>query len=306
VIVTRDRCDELRRALASAVSQGGEVDILVVDDGSTDGSTAMVQREFPGVHVERFDFSAGLVVRRSDAAESARGPIIISIDDDAVFSSRDIVAQTLRDFDHPRVAAVAIPYADIGSHPGVQQRAPDTTECWVAPTFRGTAYAVRRDVFIAVGGFRREIFHQGEEPDFSLRLLTIGYVVRLGRSDPVHHYESKTRDLARMAIYGRRNEILLAFTYFRAPLSIAMMVGYAFKGLLIGMRLRLVAPTIRGIFAGGRSCWAVRGERHPVSWRTAWLDRRLRHHGTLPLSLIENQLPPLPSAHNAGRETPLP
>ena len=292
-IVTRDRREELRGAVRSALSQRGDVEVLVVDDGSRDGTADMVAAEFPDVRVERFASSAGLVSRRNDAARLARAPAVISIDDDAVFTSPDVVAQTLADFDDPRVAAVAMPYVDVPVGPDEHQRAPDPVTCWVAPVFRGTAYAVRRDVFLDLGGFRALIVHQGEEHDFALRLLGAGYAIRLGRADPIHHFVSPKRDLTRMLVYGRRNELLVAFTRFPFPADVAAMAGYVLKALRTGVRQGHLGTTLRGLRFGLASCWRLRHERDPLPWRALWLDRRLRRSGALPIGDVGGLLRPI-------------
>ena len=43
LITTKNRCDELRNALRSVVSQSMPVEILVIDDGSSDDTPAMLR-----------------------------------------------------------------------------------------------------------------------------------------------------------------------------------------------------------------------------------------------------------------------
>jgi hypothetical protein len=97
--------------------------------------------------------------------------VIFSLDDDAVFSSPFVVEQTLRDFLHPRIGAVAIPYIEPHKANKEMQRAPTREDVWIAASYIGTAHAVRRDVFLALGGYREHLVHQGEEGDFCLRML---------------------------------------------------------------------------------------------------------------------------------------
>jgi GT2 family glycosyltransferase len=291
-IVTRNRGAELRSALSSATSQHGAVEVLVLDDASDDRETEDVAREFPEVRFVRFEERAGLVVRRNDAARLASGPVIVSIDDGAVFSSDDCLLQTLRDFDHPAIGPVAIPYDDIAvGSTAFRQRAPEGGGIWVAPTFSGGACAVRRDVFLALGGFREQIVHQGEEVDFCLRLLSAGYVVRLGRGSPIHHRPSPTRDLDRMDTYRRRNELLFSFTYFPLPLALAVMAGYAVRGMVHGFRVRRPYAMLHGIMAGVEVCLRLRRERRPVGWRLAMLHLRLRRAHALRLEALAPRLP---------------
>jgi glycosyltransferase involved in cell wall biosynthesis len=264
-ITTKNRRDELRRALRSALEQAGSVEVLVLDDGSTDGTPEMLREEFPDVRVVRFDDGAGVAARRNDAARLARGEVILSIDDDAVFTSPGIVADTLADFDHPRIASVAIPYIDVGIDPAVHQSAPDATERWVTPVFRATAYAIRRDALLEIGGYDRRIDQFGEEWELSLRLMDAGYVIRLGRSEPIHHHESPKRSWRRMDVYLHRNEQMIAWTYFPFPWNLLYMGGYAVKALGRGFRVGRPVNAVAGVAAGIRACFENRHDRRPIS-----------------------------------------
>src|SRR5262245_48282071 len=109
LIATKDRKIDLRRAIASAIIQTEPVEILVLDDGSTDGTSEMVRSEFPQIRLERTPVSLGCVAQRNRGAFLCSGEIIFSIDDDAEFSTPHVVKQTLDSFSHPRVAAIAVP-----------------------------------------------------------------------------------------------------------------------------------------------------------------------------------------------------
>ena len=165
VITTKNRREELSRAVASALGQTARPEVLVMDDGSTDGTAVAIAAEFPSVKVHRSENSVGLIVQRNRAARLAANPIIFSIDDDAIFSTPNVVADTLRDFNHPRIGAVAIPFIDINRSPEVHQRAPEPEGIHVRYDFIGTAHALRRDVFLRLSGYREILFHQSEEED---------------------------------------------------------------------------------------------------------------------------------------------
>jgi GT2 family glycosyltransferase len=263
-IVTRDRREELRDAVRSALEQEGSVEVLVLDDGSRDGTSEMLREEFPDVRVVRYDDDAGVAVRRNDAAALAEGGVIVSIDDDAVFTSPRIVAGTLADLDHPRIAAVAIPYVDVLSGPQVHQRAPDPDERWVTSIFRATAYAIRRDVMLELGGYDGRFDQFGEEWDLSLRLVDAGYVIRLGRAEPIEHRESPKRSRRRMDINFRRNQQLITWTYFPFPWNLLYMAGYAVSGVAGGFRGVRPSHAIAGVAAGLRACAGARHDRRPI------------------------------------------
>lgn len=282
MIVTRNRRDELRLAVASALRQSGGVEVLVISDGSTDGTPEMVKSEFPDARLIAHADSRGLVVRRNEGVAASRSNIVVSIDDDAVLTAPDIVAETVAAFDSERIGAVAIPFANVKRSPELLQLAPDAARTYVADSFIGTAHAVRRDLFLKLGGYRGGLFHQGEEADYCIRLLAAGYVVRLGSGHPIHHFESPRRDLRRMDHYGPRNAILFAWqnvpfprALFQVPVTIGGVLMHTFNPSRLLTRLG-------GVAAGLTSC--SRFERAPVSDRVYQLWRRLRK-APVPLTL---------------------
>lgn len=308
VIITQNRKEDLRTALKSALEQEGDFELLVLDDGSRDGTGDMLEAEFPEVRVVRFDDGAGLAARRNDAMLLAQGDIIVSIDDDAVFTSPRIVAETVEEFDHPRIGAVAMPFIDVGISPEVQQRAPDARERWLGPVYRGTANAVRRDVLIEVGGYTREIQWVGEEWDVCLKMMDVGYVIRLGHADPIHHFTSPKRSSRLIDVYYRRNELLICWMYFPFPWNIVYMLGYVGKGIQRGMKVGRTRNMVDGMRLGLRRCLITK--RRPIKRAAFRLDRRtraaLRAGSAVRLADVEDELAPLASAASAILPEPNP
>src|SRR5438105_6701190 len=142
VITSKNRKEELCGAVESVLRQTVALELLVIDDGSTDGTREFVQGKFSGVRVIRSDTSHGLVVQRNRGAKLATTPFIFSIDDDAVFSTPFVVEQTLAEFNAPGVGAIAIPYIEPLKSNRLQQHAPSLDRIWVTDAFMGTAHAL--------------------------------------------------------------------------------------------------------------------------------------------------------------------
>src|SRR6266568_5079158 len=293
VITTKNRHQELRTALTSALQQTVEPEVIVVDDGSTDETSEMVRAEFPHVSFHRFERSAGYICRRNEGARLAKADVIFSIDDDAAFSTARIIEQTVAEFDSPRVGAVAIPYSDVNKDRVVRQKAPDRERIWITDRYIGTAHAVRHDLFLKLGGYRENFVHQGEEGDFCLRMLNAGFVTRLGNADPIHHFESPRRDFQRMDFFGRRNDVLFAWHNVPTPYLPAHLAATTFNGLLLGLKLRRPGHMTRGVLSGYLGCIRYWAERAPVKLQSYLLHRELKKQGPRRLEEIEAQLPPL-------------
>jgi GT2 family glycosyltransferase len=245
------------------------------------------------VRVHREPRSVGLIVGRNRAAELVDAPVIVSIDDDAELVDPRTVAQTVRDLAEPGIGAVAIPHVDERGAGAWAPVAPDREAVWVTSVFVGTAHAIRRDVFRALGGYRGDFFHQGEEADLCLRMLDAGWWVRLGRAaQPIRHLESPRRDKDRIDVYGRRNELLHVWLNVPLPWLPAYLAGYALRGVLLGLRLGRPRPMLRGIGHGAAAIVRARGRRAPVRRATLRVDRRLRRERAVRLEDVAPALYP--------------
>ncbi|MGD0388527.1 MAG: glycosyltransferase [Tepidisphaeraceae bacterium] len=275
IITTKNRKDDLRKALASALMQDARIRVLVIDDGSTDDTSDMMRREFPMVQLDRVEQSLGLIVQRNRGAALAQTPLVVSIDDDAIFSAPGIVSRTIAEFQDSRVGAVAIPFVNVNYGQDVKQMAPDERGIFVTGSYMGTAHALRRELFLDLGGYREFLFHQGEEEDYCIRMLAAGYFVRLGRADPIHHFESPKRDFRRRDIFGRRNNVL--FIWCNVPLvNLPMrLLGTTVNGIRLGIRVRRLRRMVYGLLIGYAAIFRYWRQRRAVSLRVYRAFRRL-------------------------------
>src|SRR5215213_11041251 len=86
VIPTRNRCDQLLVAIDSALAQEEvAVEVLVVDDGSTDG-TEHVLSAVKGVRIIRHAATRGVATARNAGISAAAGQWVAFLDDDDVWA----------------------------------------------------------------------------------------------------------------------------------------------------------------------------------------------------------------------------
>lgn len=274
VIATRNRRDDLLQAVRSALQQTAVNEVIVLDDCSDDATSERVAASFPEVRLYRSQTPVGYIALRNLGNRLSRNEYVVSIDDDATFSTPTVVEDALRVFDHPGVGAVAIPFINVNTGPDPLQQPPDRRRVYLTETYVGTAHIVRQDVFNLLNGYREEFVHQGEETDYGLRLAHRGYYVCLAQSDPILHHESPRRSFARMDYYGRRNDCLIAlwnvpliFLPVQLPLTI---IG----GLWFGIRHRKPFAMLRGSLAGLWDGLTMPGNRRPVSSRAYRYHKR--------------------------------
>ena len=290
IITTRNRRDMLRRAVQSAVSQEGDIEVLVVDDASTDGTCEMLRQEFPTVRVEARTEQAGYIAQRNRAFRLARGPIVVTIDDDAVFSTSKIVQQAVGFFDNPRIGALALAFAnffDGVGHPWYKD-IPDVSSATY--TFIGTASAIRRELFLKVDGYREVYRHWTEEVDFCLKLLNQGYFVRFAPADLIHHFPDHTSRNSDNNKLVFRNRILAIWFNAPAIMVVPLLTGTCAKSVFHGLRTGNLKTVVTGLVLGLVGIFREREPRKPVSMVVYRAFSKLRRK-MIPISELEKLIP---------------
>src|SRR4051794_19397133 len=87
LIVNWNRQDYIKETLSQLRKQPYPgMEILVVDNGSTDGTQDMITSEFPEVRLLRLEKNVGQCTGLNIGLENARAEIVISLDNDATYT----------------------------------------------------------------------------------------------------------------------------------------------------------------------------------------------------------------------------
>jgi GT2 family glycosyltransferase len=216
VVATRNRWPDLRSTLPRH-----ETPVVLVDNGSDDGTPERVSKEYPHVEVVALGRNLGAVARNV-GVQMARTPLVAFADDDSWWApgALDRAAQLF--VDHPRMALLAarILVGEAGSLDPTcvtmarspLGRAPDLPGPSVLG-FVACASVVRADAFLEVGGFDPVVFFMGEEQRLALDLAAAGLGVCYVDSVLAHHHPSSARDASsrrQREVQASRNAVLTA------------------------------------------------------------------------------------------------
>lgn len=186
VVLSFNRWEMLRRTLGplredpTVRCAGGDAAIVVVDNGSGDGTPQKLAQEFPGIRVIALDSNMG--VRAFNlAVESIERELVLVLDDDATVVPRALAGAVELLASRPDLAAVSF----LPRHPRTGQaewafgerddRGRFTSDRWPV---MGCANLVRRSDWIAAGGYEPEFFLYRNDTDLALKLLAMGRGVR--------------------------------------------------------------------------------------------------------------------------------
>jgi GT2 family glycosyltransferase len=284
-ICTRDRHESLLRCVRSLRHAQDLIDrVIIVDDASVarvePALRAALGDEMPeGLIVVRAEERIGLSAGRNRVAQAARTPYVLYLDDDALLLSRDSVAAAVAVVDaDPAVAAVAFAQADGEGrlYPPGAQPSPATRPSLVR-SFIGFAHLLRRDVLLAMGGFRELLGIMGEERELSFRLLDAGYrIVYLPGAPVAHLADPGGRDTRGWLFQTVRNDALSGLLNEPLPVALGMLPVRLWR--YFPMRKNWGGEDPGGfrriVAAVAESLPRVRQERRAVRWSTlrAWRE----------------------------------
>ena len=217
VVPVRDGGIAFRRCLrALRESTGADYELIVVDDGSRDDS-AQIAEEY-GALVVRHDRPLGPAAARNNGARAASSPIIYFLDADVAVHP-EAPREVLRRFDaDPGLGALIGSYdaepAATGLvsrfrnllHHHTHQSGPFDGDARAAHTFWTGCGAIRRDLFLALGGFDPQLYRRPaiEDIEFGYRLTRAGHRIALVRSIQVTHLKRwSLREMIRTDIFHR-------------------------------------------------------------------------------------------------------
>jgi glycosyltransferase involved in cell wall biosynthesis len=197
IIPARDAAQTLPQVLTAARANAPD-ELIVVDDGSRD-ETARIAESL-GACVIRLDESHGPAIARNHGAHAALSDVLFFVDADVVLPA-NVVRLVLDYFTtHPDVSALFGSYDDAPAAPNFISQYKNLLHHYVhqtsdenAVTFWAGCGAIRRDAFLAVGGFAKA-YHTSSIEDIELgaRLVHAGCTIHLVKALQAKHLKRWT------------------------------------------------------------------------------------------------------------------
>lgn len=181
------------------------VEAIMVDDHSTDGSADFVEKNFPKVRVIRNEKNSGACVSFNKAVAQARSPLIVKLDSDVIVE-KDWLSSLVKTLgDDPKIGVVGSKVLyydsdeiqDIGSNIdrfGYQTNyytlvglPKDGSNVIDAFYVSGCSMLFRKDLYEKIGGFDEKYFLYKDDLDLCWRTRLLGYKVVADLNSKIHH-----------------------------------------------------------------------------------------------------------------------
>ncbi len=263
VVLTYNRAGELLRSLGYLAALPERPEIVVIDNGSTDGTATQVSRQFPGILCVPLKENLGAAGRNA-GVELCERPYIALCDDDCWWEPGSLRrAADLLDA-HPELAIVTgtvLVGASERMDPTCLRmaRSPLPRRPGLPGTpllgFLAGASVIRRSAFLQAGGFERRLFLGGEETLLGLDLAATGWSMAYVPELVIHHYPSIHRDAGRRNHALIRNSLWIAWLRRPLPRAAAITLRVLRRCAADPAARRALAEALRSL------PWALRNRR---------------------------------------------
>ena len=241
IVVSTNDGHHLKRCLSSVEKLSyPDVEILLVDNASTDGSASLVKRYFPKVTVIRNEENLGYAGANNIGFRHASGEIVAVLNPDTEVdanwlrelatalmanpSAGLVTSKILMMNDPARINACGneITLTGLTVCRGFGETADAYEKLEEVSAVSGAAFAIRQSTLKQLGGFDEAMFLYYEDTDLSLRTMLAGAVcLYVPTSIAFHQYEF--RFSPQKSFYLERNRILSWLKVFRWRTLIIMM-----------------------------------------------------------------------------------
>ena len=226
-------------------------EIIIVDNASADNSIEIIKRQFPQIRIISNKTNLGYAGGCNIGAEQAKNEYLIFLNNDTEVSENWInpLINTLNDKNvssvQPKIknlnqrdyfdyAGGSGGYIDVFCYPFCRGRIFRTVEkdtyqyeseteiFWAS----GTAFATKKEVFIAAGMFDLSFFAHMEEIDYHWRCQMMGYKIMANPSSTIYHEGAQTLsyESSKKTYLNHRNSLITFFSNHNIILILVLFI----------------------------------------------------------------------------------
>jgi GT2 family glycosyltransferase len=257
-------------------------EIIVVDNGSTDGTREMLRREYPNVVVHEVGWNMGTAARNFQT-QLARGEYLFSFDDDS-FPGTPSTVRRIVDFMESRPDVDVLNASCYRPSSGITE-----TAGWQHFRYGGDASSEPQGIYLVEGGvcyrmaslkqvqgFDPAMFYNMDGPDLALQFYKRSMKIVLRQEFVNLHFPSTANRSEGLAAFWRaRHPIWLIAKHWPKPCTPVLLTLWFLRRILGAILHPTIAiDSVRGLWAGLRGIAPFFRFEPKLSWRQAFALKR--------------------------------
>ena len=217
------------------------LEIIVVDNNSTDGTIEFLVQNYPSVITLKLDQNYGFAKPNNMAAKIAKGDLLLFLNNDTEVTPTfvsELVDVLLNDEQIAICQSLLLkPNGEMDSSGDfidkigiVYNSKEKINEIREISSARGASMIIRKKIFEELHGFDEKFFVSFEDVDLGWRSWIRGYKVVINPKSVVYHYGGKTHDSIKneIAFHGLKNQLAMKITNFESNHRINSILKFFF------------------------------------------------------------------------------
>jgi hypothetical protein len=244
------------------------LEVIVVDNASTDGTVEAINQQFPEVQVIQMYKNIGIEAYNI-GFKNAKGEYIVILDDDSFPQAKAVGRMVERFENDPSLGVVAFDVRnyfkyDKVSDASVEEKTQNAEATDYYMSFNGAGAGIRRELFEKIGFYPEEFFLYWNEQDVAFRVWNQGYkVVFFGDIVSYHKASPQNRISWRAPFYYTRNAFYLVWKNYPAKFLWKKTIYLIYKSIYSAMEQHSLVY-IKAMFAAIFGLKSIYGKREAV------------------------------------------
>lgn len=286
LILNWNRKKETARAIKSALEQTySHKEVVVVDNGSTDGSGTFLKAAFPDIEFVQLEKNYGCPGGRNRGILYTKGEYVFYCDNDGVLQNDAIEKAYSCMLQDERIAVITGTVKNFNGEGGGDIHLKRVIKCDTNKFFGGVSLH-KKSIYDIIGYYPDDYIYGEEETYLSLKLLDAGYIIR--RADEVilwHQKSMLARDCEQETIQKWGNSLMNAWQLFPLEFFLFYFFYYITFYPFFALREGYFIPFFKNLVNQVRRLKFY--SRVPVKrstfWKFRWLQTRnsLLYQGSL-------------------------
>ncbi|MEM1520754.1 MAG: glycosyltransferase family 2 protein [Candidatus Korarchaeum sp.] len=237
IIVTFNSSSYIGRAIES-VLLNDPLEVIVVDNSSTDGTPELIAREFPEVRIVRMRRNVGFGAANNAGVRLARGNFVAFLNPDAYVEKnwlmellrplggmdRTITVPKVLTYDGSKidVCGLSLHFTGLAFMRGLGEEPHAYEKPEFVSGIPGCSFAMRKEDYLSLGGFDESFFLYHEDVELSWRALQRGFKILYVPTSVVYHRYEERYPAERIYHMERGRYVLLRKYYRRRDLLVGL------------------------------------------------------------------------------------